>query len=852
MSTTIKLRRSAIHGRVPTTSQLDLGEMAINTYDGKIYLKRFQEYFDEDLSANVSIEDIVQFSATVPVKNTIYVQKDGNDRNDGRTWSSAFLTVEKALEEAERRDGETTLVDIAPGKYVTRGNLDMPDNTLIRAVHRSVFFRPEPGFEETNVIRMGSGCFIEGPVFEDWRLDSLENPTVGFAISFRPGAVIRRAPYAHKIVARTNPYWTTIAPPLDRENQNPLIGIGGGVILADGFVCSPYSVFPNIMAWGATPVVHNGIGYAAKNGALINAVNAISMWCHKHYYAMDGGQIILSACSSQFGDYTMVSKGTRKLIVPDEPTANLAIDTAAYIAIDASSNTIIDNMWQDLVAEGYTTDWSADYETLTRRDSASFLQSLEWTVQTGNDKPMKDFTKGLFDTQGNLVFEPSPFDYSKTYRDIQTINKAIAYDVLFDSNARSLTAAKAFYRTSANTMLSTYKTELLYSINTQKDLMPNYMSGDQLTQANYLFDEIISIIDVGVSEADPISLTDPTSYDIGYYNARRLMSANKDFIQDEIVAWIDDQILANTAPFSTGFTYNSTACRRDVGYILDALTYDITYGGNLETYTAASAYFVGTSSQYGPGEKEATIAAFDRLRIILGDILQGILITPSSGNILTQNTSGDPGSSSAAAFTYARVSEIISTLTADGVLPIIIEPDRSWPISANQTAYNALINSERSIANTVVRLLMKYSKTLLGAFIFSYENMRDQIFALPTVDGVAEEIISSQIEALINTLLSPEKTTEPSTITAIGHTWTAIMSGVALTKIPPARNVTNIAESILELEQGLVIASGQDDQGSALFIGGMEINADTGELTGPPFEKSVNRIATRTAIARSF
>ena len=123
---------------------------------------------------------------------------------------------------------------------------------------------------------------------------------------------------------------------------------------------------------------------------------------------------------------------------------------------------------------------------------------------------------------------------------------------------------------------------------------------------------------------------------------------------------------------------------------------------------------------------------------------------------------------------------------------------------------------------------------------------------LTEVDTEAANIVTSQIESLINTLLDPAKVTEPSTITAIGHTWTGIMAGVALTKLPPARNFATIAESILELEQGLVIASGQDDQGSALFIGGMEINSDTGELTGPPFEKSVNRIATRTAIARSF
>lgn len=40
MSTTLKLKRSSQQGNVPTTSQLDLGELAINTHDGRIYLKK--------------------------------------------------------------------------------------------------------------------------------------------------------------------------------------------------------------------------------------------------------------------------------------------------------------------------------------------------------------------------------------------------------------------------------------------------------------------------------------------------------------------------------------------------------------------------------------------------------------------------------------------------------------------------------------------------------------------------------------------------------------------------------------------------------------------------------------------
>ncbi len=42
MANLIKLRRSAVANQIPTTSQLTLGELALNTYDGKLYAKREQ------------------------------------------------------------------------------------------------------------------------------------------------------------------------------------------------------------------------------------------------------------------------------------------------------------------------------------------------------------------------------------------------------------------------------------------------------------------------------------------------------------------------------------------------------------------------------------------------------------------------------------------------------------------------------------------------------------------------------------------------------------------------------------------------------------------------------------------
>ena len=40
MAVNIKLKRSAVPGRVPITSSLELGEIALNTYDGKAYMLR--------------------------------------------------------------------------------------------------------------------------------------------------------------------------------------------------------------------------------------------------------------------------------------------------------------------------------------------------------------------------------------------------------------------------------------------------------------------------------------------------------------------------------------------------------------------------------------------------------------------------------------------------------------------------------------------------------------------------------------------------------------------------------------------------------------------------------------------
>lgn len=352
----------------------------------------------------VNVGDVGLPGALPSIAKTLYVATSGSDTaNDGTSEYAPFQTIEKAVAIATLRN-ELTIIKVGPGIYETHGHIDLPDNCILQGVHRAVFIRPKAGSEEKNVFRMGSGCFIEGFIIENFRLDSLTNPTEGFAFSFRPGAVITRVPYAHKCAVRVPQPEGFTGGSLDAANSNPQFARGAGVCLADGLVCSQYSIFPNIMTWGATPVSYNGIGYCAKNGGLINAVNAISMWAHKHFLAMSGGQIILSSCSTQFGDYSLVADGSRRIGIAYSTAVPVTQNTMAADIISTNRTTIVNGLWSNLTSQSYNTGWNADDERFTRTDSDIWLRTVEYMLRGGSTDMIDRFQSVLFDATGNLVF----------------------------------------------------------------------------------------------------------------------------------------------------------------------------------------------------------------------------------------------------------------------------------------------------------------------------------------------------------------------------------------------------------------------------------------------------------------
>jgi len=121
-------------------------------------------------------------------------------------------------------------------------------------------------------------------------------------------------------------------------------------------------------------------------------------------------------------------------------------------------------------------------------------------------------------------------------------------------------------------------------------------------------------------------------------NAQAILTANKTFLQEEVIAWINVQISGGAGIWS-GFTYNSDTCKRDVGLIVDALVTDLDYNSNGNTVDAAISYYRNASGLFSiQNEKDQTVATWTYVKSIIDDILNQSAITPSSGNSIIQTT----------------------------------------------------------------------------------------------------------------------------------------------------------------------------------------------------------------------
>jgi hypothetical protein len=336
-----------------------------------------------------------------------YVRSDGSNAAAGRNPHTGFQHVEHALEKAWEQNQPWTIKIL--DDFTTSGILDVPDNCKVIGSNyqRGTVCRPTAGKEQRNVFRCGNGGLLVNVKFTGWQIDDFDNPTTGFAMVFRPGALILPGgvPYAQNCVVTSALTDVPTPLPMDAAAGNPAHPKGGGCVLADGAVLSAYSVFPNIMTWGFTPASPNGMGFVARNRGFINPVNAIGVGAHRHFMCLDGGQMVVSGSSSQFGDYSFWSEGSTQQIAPLKVSPSVIITMPSAGAIAAAQKAaLVDDMWGFLVTNFGAGSWPVGYEALTRKDGGLFLDALGASLTHGFERPMLNFAEGMFRFDGVCVY----------------------------------------------------------------------------------------------------------------------------------------------------------------------------------------------------------------------------------------------------------------------------------------------------------------------------------------------------------------------------------------------------------------------------------------------------------------
>ena len=90
----IKLRRSATFGAIPTTSNLDLGELALNTYDGKLYMKTTESSLDSIVQVGSATDSYHKVRKSLTLEFEVKVQTKTSDHAWHGSGSSSAYSID--------------------------------------------------------------------------------------------------------------------------------------------------------------------------------------------------------------------------------------------------------------------------------------------------------------------------------------------------------------------------------------------------------------------------------------------------------------------------------------------------------------------------------------------------------------------------------------------------------------------------------------------------------------------------------------------------------------------------------------------------------------------------------------
>jgi len=290
-------------------------------------------------------------------------------------------------------------------------------------------------------------------------------------------------------------------------------------------------------------------------------------------------------------------------------------------------------------------------------------------------------------------FQSFTYNGATCARDVGLIVDAISYDLVFGSNFKSIKAGMSYYRAQASVVVGAQKFATLKSFEYLKTLLLTAVAANDLAIVSVRsnMNTILDILDNGLSVVPDFVIPEPVGYSADLRNARNLIVSNTDFIKAEVLAYI-------TANYPS-LVYDQADCERDIGYIIDALRYDLTYGGDTESVVAGLAYYSGAVLQIPSGEKAATLAAYGYLKTLVELIAEDQTVTALQGIELQIRGTGSNNATALAA--GSLVETIIDIIDDVGTAPTLIQPSTTWAPSALQTLF-ATLQSAKSATQSAV------------------------------------------------------------------------------------------------------------------------------------------------------
>jgi hypothetical protein len=182
-------------------------------------------------------------------------------------------------------------------------------------------------------------------------------------------------------------------------------------------------------------------------------------------------------------------------------------------------------------------------------------------------------------------------------------------------------------------------------------------------------------------------------------NTVDILLANVDYIANEVNAYVN-------ATYE-GFSYDQATCARDIGYILQSLAYDLTYGGNRQAIQSGLSYYVSPSNiTLIPGETDATVDAFTFMANVASTLIQGQTYYPLQTKV--KPITGLPLGTSSDGQSIIDIVNTITNIIANGpsvsapLVPITLDASTD---QHTRNAYNIVIaNKEFIVAEVIAHL----------------------------------------------------------------------------------------------------------------------------------------------------